>query len=105
MSVRIFGDWASTEDLDQFDEYTTEPAIKSSENFNSLSWWQDIVRQERWPKLSEFAVSIFSFPPMSDEAERIFSGARRTISWDRARLEPEIIEALECYHHYLKQKK
>jgi hypothetical protein len=86
MSARIFGDWVATETLDQYDEYITEQAIKSLENFNSLSWWQDTVRRERWPKLSEFAISIFSFPPMSDEAERIFSGARRTISWERSRL-------------------
>jgi hypothetical protein len=105
MSARIFREWATTVTLDQYDKYVTELVIKSIENFNSLSWWQDIVRQERWPQLSEFAISIFSFPPMSDKAERIFSGARRTISWDRSRLQPDIIKALECYHHYLKQKK
>jgi hypothetical protein len=49
MSARIFGDWAITETLDQYDEYIAEPVIKSSDYFNSLLWWQDTVRQERWP--------------------------------------------------------
>jgi hypothetical protein len=80
MSARLFRDWTSTEMIDQYDKYTVEPVIKSLETFSSLSWWQDPVRRERWPKLSEFAIMIFSFPPMSDKAERIFSGARRTIS-------------------------
>jgi hypothetical protein len=33
---------------------------------------------------------------MSDKAERVFSGARRTVSYDRARLGAETIEMTEC---------
>ena len=39
---------------------------------------------------------------MSDEPERIFSGARRTISWERAQLGAETIENLECLKHWQK---
>ena len=39
---------------------------------------------------------------MSDEAERVFSGARRTISWDRSQLSPKTIEAVECLKHWKK---
>ena len=42
------------------------------------------------------AIDILSIPAMSDEPERVFSGARRTISWDRAQLSAENIEKLEC---------
>jgi hypothetical protein len=42
------------------------------------------------------AFDILSIPATSDEAERVFSGARRTISWDRTKLEPETVEAVEC---------
>jgi hypothetical protein len=34
------------------------------------------------------------------EVERVFSGARCTISWDRSQLSPETIEAVECLKHW-----
>lgn len=37
---------------------------------------------------------------MSAESERVFSGARRTISWSRSQLGTSIIEALECLKHW-----
>ena len=101
LSARIFGDWTEVETSDEYEEYILEPV---SEQQNSLEWWLHSVRQERWPRLSKFAVSILSFPPMSDEAERIFLGARRTISWERSRLTPDLIKAIECYHHILRQR-
>lgn len=102
MSERIFGDWTIQEPVDAYEEYLQEYPIK--ERVDCLQWWSDPVRKDRWPQLSEFAVLVLSFPPMSDEAERIFSGARRTISWERSRLAPDIIEAMECYHHFLKRR-
>ncbi len=33
---------------------------------------------------------------MSDKPERVFSGARRLISWERSRLEPEVVGQIEC---------
>ncbi|RKK76543.1 hypothetical protein BFJ71_g16920 [Fusarium oxysporum] len=41
-------------------------------------------------------VNVLSIAPMSDKAERVFSGAQRTISFDRARLGAETIEMTEC---------
>jgi hAT family protein len=37
---------------------------------------------------------------MSDEPERVFSGARRTISWERGQMEPETLEMTECLKHW-----
>jgi hypothetical protein len=37
------------------------------------------------------------------EAERVFSGARRTISWERARLEATRIERGECLKSWLRE--
>ena len=48
------------------------------------------------------AIDILSIPPMSDEPERVFSGARRTVSWDRGQIEPETIEMRECLKHWKK---
>ena len=42
------------------------------------------------------AIDILSIPAISDESERVFSGARRTISWERAQLSAENIERVEC---------
>ena len=46
------------------------------------------------------AIDILSIPPMSDEPERVFSGARRIISWDRGQIEVEIIEMREYLKHW-----
>ena len=47
------------------------------------------------------AIDILSIPSMSAEAERIFSGARRTISWDRMSLGSTNIERTECLKSWL----
>jgi len=47
------------------------------------------------------AIDISSIPPMSAEAERVFSGARRTISWDRISLGSTNIERTECLKSWL----
>ena len=39
---------------------------------------------------------------MSDDPERVFSGARRTISWERARLRAAMIEKLKCLKNWIK---
>lgn len=39
---------------------------------------------------------------MSAEAERVFSGARRTVSWDRSRLSAQMVEYTECLKHWIK---
>ena len=46
--------------------------------------------------------ATLSIPPMSDEPERIFSSARRTISWDRARLGDDTVETTQCIKHWKK---
>lgn len=103
MNKRILGNWSiSYEELDNYMIYVAQPCSLNVPD--ALIWWNDPVQQDRFPYLAKFAIEILSFPPMSDEAERIFSGTRRTISWERSRLQPDIIEATECYHHFLKAK-
>ncbi|ODQ70664.1 hypothetical protein LIPSTDRAFT_74099 [Lipomyces starkeyi NRRL Y-11557] len=48
------------------------------------------------------AIDILSIPAMSSEPERVFSGSRRTISWDRARLGAANIERTECLKSWLR---
>ena len=42
------------------------------------------------------AIDILLIPAISDEPERVFSGARRTISWERMQLRVENIKKVEC---------
>ena len=46
------------------------------------------------------AIDILSIVPMSNEPERVFSGARRTVSWDRGQLEAETIEIREYLKYW-----
>jgi hypothetical protein len=79
---------------DQFDNYCAEtPSYEIS--LSPIQWWAQDVQQRRWPRLSRFALDILSIPAMSDKPERIFSGARRTISWEKAQLNPDTVELRE----------
>ena len=48
------------------------------------------------------AIDILSIPSMSAEAKRVFSGGRRTITWDRMRLGSTNIEYTECLKSWLR---
>lgn len=48
------------------------------------------------------AIDILSAPSISAESERVFSLTRRTISWDRARLNCSTVEQLECQKSWIK---
>jgi hAT family C-terminal dimerisation region len=59
-----------------------------------LSCWYQ--QRHQWPTPSRFAIEILSVAAMSDDVERVFSGSRRTISWDRIRLGLDKVDAIEC---------
>jgi len=83
---------------DEFDDYVgKEPTPIDA---SPLQWWCQDIQRKRWPRLSLMAIDILSIPAMSAEPERVFSGARRTISWDRAQLGAESVEKLECLKHW-----
>lgn len=46
------------------------------------------------------AIDVLSIPAMSSEPERVFSGGRRTVSWDRTQMSPETLEITECLKHW-----
>ena len=46
------------------------------------------------------AINILLIPLISNEPERVFLGARRTVSWDRGQIELETIEIRECLKHW-----
>jgi hypothetical protein len=69
------------------------------DKISALQWWRQDAQTKRWPRLSRMAIDILSIPAMSDEAERVFSGARRTVTWDRTLMLPETLEQRECLKH------
>ena len=51
----------------------------------------------------QMIIDILSISAMSAEPEQMFSGAQRTISWDKMQLEQEIIEKIECLKSWMRQ--
>jgi hypothetical protein len=45
------------------------------------------------------AINILSIPLISNEPERVFSGAYYIITWDRGQIELETIKVWECLKH------
>ena len=68
-----------------------------------LEWWCRPEQRARYPQLSRMAIAILSISPESAEAERAFSGARRTCSWDRLRLRPQKIEIIESLGSWIRE--
>jgi len=91
-----------TLDRDEFDHFINGVPIKLPSGVSSLDWWLQEVNRAAYPSLSRLAIDLLSIPPMSAEPERIFSGARRTISWDRFRLGHHNIERLECMKSWIR---
>jgi hypothetical protein len=79
---------------DEFEDYYNSPSHSIS--ISSLQWWCGDGQRSHWPRVSLMAIDILSIPAMSDEPERVFSGARQTISWDRAQLGDDNIKKVEC---------
>jgi hypothetical protein len=47
------------------------------------------------------AIDVFCIPSMSTEAERIFSGTRRQVTWDRSNMSARMVEACECIKSWI----
>ncbi|KAG7415018.1 hypothetical protein Forpi1262_v016824 [Fusarium oxysporum f. sp. raphani] len=87
-------------ELDEYQSFITQTPVAI--DCSPLTWWLREEQQQRYPRLSRMAVDILSAPAMSAEPERVFSGARRTISWDRCQLGSGTIEKGECMKSWIK---
>ena len=99
--VELEGKVRRPKSQDEFDNYLTE-VHHDLDIKDPLKWWLDIAQTKRWPVLSRFALNILCIPPMSDSPERVFSGARRTIGWERIQLSPEQVETCECEKDWIR---
>lgn len=68
-----------------------------------LEWWCRTEQKSRYPRLHLMAIAILSIPAESAEPERIFSGSRRTCSWDRLKLSCQNIERIECIGSWIRE--
>lgn len=82
------------DDEDELDKFINGSPCKVT--VSPLAWWARKEQRLEYPRLHKMALNVLSIAPMSDKAERVFSGTRRTISFDRARLGVETIEMTEC---------
>jgi hypothetical protein len=80
---------------DEFENYCNEPTSYDIK-VPALQWWLQDAQQKRWPQLASWAIAILSIPSMSDKPERIFSGSRRTVSWEKTVMIAVTLEQLEC---------
>src|SRR5882762_2093737 len=94
---------------DEFDSFVDGNPVLLGERETSLSWWFEEVRRRTYPNLSWFAIDILSMPAMSAELgkiaaepERVFSGCRRTITWQRMRLGVKVVEEGECLKSWIR---
>jgi hypothetical protein len=87
---------------DEFEDYCNEASYDTQ--MPPLKWWQLEMQQKRWPRLSRLALEVLSMPAMSAEPERVFSGGRHSMSWDRGKLSIELLEKLECQKSWSKQQ-
>jgi len=87
---------------DEYDDYCNETSYEPG--MPPLKWWLQDIQRKRWPRLSILAIEVLSIPAMSAEPERIFSGGRRTMSWDRSKLSIETLETLECQKNWAKKQ-
>ncbi|EKG08928.1 HAT domain-containing protein, partial [Macrophomina phaseolina MS6] len=87
-------------DLDEYKSFTTQTPI--AVDCSPLAWWLREEQRQRYPRLSKMAIDILSIPAMSAEPERVFSGARRTTSWDRCQLGSHTVERGECMKSWIK---
>ena len=46
------------------------------------------------------AIEILLIPAISDEPERVFSGGRCTVSWERMQIDPETLEKTKCLKNW-----
>jgi hypothetical protein len=81
---------------DEFDNYIGENPIPLDSRTTSFQWWNLPLQRTRFPRLSQLAIEVLSIPGMSDKPERVFSGARHRVPWDRTRTSPQILEETEC---------
>jgi hypothetical protein len=85
---------------DEFDLFQSTLAVNMSPEVSPYDWWS---LRDTFPRLGLMAYDYLSIPAMSSECERIFSGAKLTLTTQRHRLKADIVEAVELLGSWFDQ--
>jgi hypothetical protein len=83
------------------DEYVKYCQLPITPECDAKGWWMEPAQRTAYPNLHKMALDVLSIPAMSAEPERLFSGAKITITERRNRLGVDTIEYLECLKSWL----
>ena len=97
--IRTEKELKSQAPIDEYDRFVQSEIVCDIED--PRRWWLEETQQKVYPNLSKMALDILSIPAMSAEPERLFSGAKISITDRRNRLGIESIEALECLKSWM----
>ena len=84
---------------DEYELYCQSPILPDVKD--ARRWWLQDLQRAMYPNLSIMAMDILSIPAMSAEPERLFSGARQTITDRRNLFGIESVQAMECLKSWL----
>ena len=106
-SVNEFEAWFHTDrltskDIDELEHYLAQSVVPDLLR-SACQWWLEPSQCQMYPNLFRMAIELLSIPAMSAEPERLFSGAKLTISDQRASLQAQTIEATECLKSWFRR--
>src|SRR6266536_5120394 len=94
--------WPTSQD--EYKDYNSREQCQLSTGVLALTWWCHDIQRQQYPRLSCMAIDILLILAMSNEPERVFSGACHTISWERGQLNPKTVKMTECLKHWKKSR-
>ncbi|KAF6782558.1 transposase-like protein [Colletotrichum sojae] len=83
---------------DEVDIFLRQPSEPTPD---PVKWWME--HRETYPQLSQFALDVFAIPAMAADCERAFSSAKLTLTSQRLRMKPGMIEKLQLTKNWLKR--
>lgn len=79
---------------DELERYLSEPRLDKTSS--ALDWWKDSAQRSHFPFPYLMALDIFSILAMSSVPKRVFSGARKMLSYSQSSLNIESIQTTQC---------
>lgn len=90
-----------SEGIAKLAQYLQEP-ISQDIDMNLIEYWSNMFNIRGMRNLAQMALEILSIPAMSAEPERIFSGARITLTDRRCSMGDDALAKLECTKSWIK---
>jgi hypothetical protein len=81
---------------DAMEIFQGEPPVEHEAVTDVIGYWARNGTDPKWKDLAHRALEFLSMPAMSAQPERVFSGAKITISDRRCQLSDEAVNAREC---------